>query len=191
MLNLASDTRPDWIHQALAEIDVVLLDHAFCEKKAASSAIGLVFKYPHLAPLARPLSELAREELGHFELMLDVLEKRDIPLRRLKPSSYAGRLREAVRKEEPGQLIDTLLCMALIEARSCERMKWLAEHLPDPELAALYKGLLASEARHHVTYVDLAEAVAPDEDVRARLTVLAAHEARVLETPDDVVRMHS
>src|SRR5690606_36003392 len=125
--------------------------------------------------LVRALSELAREELEHFVTMLDVLAARGVPYRRLEPSAYAGRLLAEVRRPEPDRLLDTLLCCALIEARSCERMRLLSLHLEREDLRALYGTLLASEARHFQTYVDLARHALPGVDVDARLQALAAH----------------
>ncbi|MHC5212882.1 MAG: MiaE family protein [Planctomycetota bacterium] len=193
MLNLASQTDPEWVERALANLDVILLDHAHCEKKAASTAINLIFRHGDRAELMRPLSEIAREELEHFELMIDVLDRRGTPIRRLTPSPYAARLMKAVRPEEPWKLLDTLLCCALIEARSCERMQLLAENLDDPDLARLYRGLLASEARHHQGYVELATdlGIAPAADVRARLAELAEHEALVIAAAPDDPRLHN
>lgn len=191
MLRLASDTPEGWVDAAAAEVDTLLLDHAHCEKKAASTAINLLFRYSDKPELVRALSALAREELEHFEQVLDLLDARGVPFERLEPSPYAGRLLKAIRPEEPHRLIDTLLCCALIEARSCERMKALSEGLPDAELRAMYKALLASEARHFQTYVDLADRWADPADVRARLTELAAHEASVLVGDDEPFRMHS
>lgn len=191
MLRLAAPTREDWLPEAAAHLDLLLLDHAHCEKKAASTAITLMFRYPERPQLMRPLSELAREELEHFELLLGVLEARGVCFRRLAPSAYAGRLLEAVSPVEPARLLDTLLCASLIEARSCERMQILAEGLEDPELRALYASLLASEARHHGLYVELAGSLAPREQVRDRLDQLAGHEAAVLAQPGKALRMHS
>ncbi len=191
MLHLAEATRPDWIDEAKAQIGTVLLDHAHLEKKAASTALNLMFRYAHKVPLMRPLSELAREELEHFELMLGVLEARGLPFERIRPAPYAGRLMKAVRTEEPDRLLDTLLCCSLIEARSCERMKILAEGLDDPELAELYRSLLASEARHHTLYTDLATELFGRDVVRTRLSVLAEHEAESLRAPTFMTRMHS
>lgn len=193
MLHLATPTRAEWIEQALANIDTVLLDHAHCEKKAASTAINLIFRYAHIPDLQRPLSELAREELRHFELLLGLLEARGLPFHRLRPAPYAGRLLSAVRATEPHRLVDTLLACSLIEARSCERMRLLAEHLSEPDLARMYRGLLASEARHHTGYVELALAVAQDEAtaVHARLEELARHEAEVLAELHPYPRIHS
>ncbi|MDP6932777.1 MAG: tRNA-(ms[2]io[6]A)-hydroxylase [Myxococcota bacterium] len=191
MLRLASTSRPDWLTEALADIDLILLDHAHCEKKAASTALGLIFRYADQEPLAAPLSALAREELQHFEQVLAILRKRNIPFRRLEPSTYAARLHEAVRRKEPHRIVDVLICCALIEARSCERMQLLAESLEDQTLRRLYRSLLASEARHHQTYLDLAHIVATEDVVVSRLDALSAHEARVLASGEQPTRLHS
>ena len=192
VLSLAAPSSPDWTDRALAALDVVLLDHAHCEKKAASTAMGLIFRYQTHVSLMRPLSALAREELAHFELVLDHLDRRDIPFERLVPSPYAAELMKGARRGEPDRLLDTLICCALIEARSCERMRLLAEALEarGHALGPLYRGLLASEARHHTTYLDLARGIFPPAAVRERLAHLAAHEARVLSSLDPLPRMH-
>lgn len=192
MLSLASQTDPSWVRRVEQRLDHLLLDHAHCEKKAASMAINLIFRYQTRPFLLRWLSELAREELEHFELMMTELERREIPFTVLDPSPYAGELMQHVRRGEPERLVDTLLACALIEARSCERMKLLSEHLTDAELRELYKGLLASEARHHRGYVQLAAEVVGREAAVARLRELAAIEAQILASaPLDQVRMHT
>ena len=191
MLRLTTDTRDDWIGQAMESMDDILLDHAHCEKKAASMALNLMFRYPEHPQLMLPLSELAREELRHFEQVFRVMEERNIPFKRQRPSTYAGRLVSVVRKDEPHRMMDLMLCACLIEARSCERMKILAENLTDPKLARLYKGLLACEARHHRIYIDMLETIFPREDVLSRLQEISIHESAVLETPDDFVRLHT
>lgn len=191
MLNLAAATRRAWTERALADLDEVLVDHAHCEKKAAGMAVQLLFRYPEHGFLLEPLSRLAREELAHFEEVLRLLERRGVAFRRQKPSPYAGRLRSVVRASEPGHLVDTLLCCALIEARSCERFQLLAEAVTEPELAGFYRGLLAAEARHHRIYLDLAAELAPPDEVRARLGELAVHEASVLSEAPPVARMHN
>lgn len=193
MLRLQSSTSPQWVNQALENLDVLLIDHAHCEKKAASTALNLIFRYPEHSELLQPLSELAREELEHFELMLGVIRERGGEYRRLKPSAYAGKLMSETRRAEPHKLLDTLICCALIEARSCERMKLLSEALAerDPDLGELYHGLLASEARHHSLYVDLASQLFDPQEVRLRLQTLAQHESEVLATPSEELRMHS
>jgi len=190
VLGLASATPKAWAVAHLDQMDEILLDHAHCEKKAASTALSLIFRYPHLPELMRPLSELAREELRHFELCLDLLAERGVAFRRIRPSLYASRLREACRQTEPERLMDTLLCCSLIEARSCERMKLLSEVLPE-KLATFYRGLLASEARHHTLYVRLARQYFDAEVVEQRLVELAQHEAKVLIEPSEDVRLHA
>jgi tRNA-(ms[2]io[6]A)-hydroxylase len=188
---LASRTGLAWARRVLARPGEVLLDHAHCEKKAASTALSLLFKYPERGPLLAPLSRLAREELLHFEQVLGHLTARGTTLRHQVPSPYAGELRRIVRPDEPARLLDTLLCMALIEARSCERLGLLADALDDPELAAFYRTLVASEARHHETYVELATRVAPEEEVAARLREVASHEAAVLAASPPMARLHA
>ena len=193
MLTLASATDPAWADRALAHLDVILLDHAHCEKKAASTAINLIFRYQDRPALMAPLSALAREELAHFEEVLAVMERRGIAFGRLDPSPYAASLMSIVRSHEPQRLLDTLLCCALIEARSCERMQILAERLDDEELAKLYRGLLAAEARHHQAYIDLARDVGmfEDDEIRARLGEIAAHEAAVIARAPHEPRLHN
>ena len=191
MLHLASTTSAAWLARALAHLDEILVDHAHCEKKAASTAVSLLFRYPERAELLAPLARLAREELEHFERVLEHLAARGVPLARQRPSPYASELMAAVRAEEPARLLDTLLCMALIEARSCERLQLLAESVPDAALGSFFTSLLASEARHHGTYVALAERVASPPTVRERLAALARHEAGVLERAPDLPRLHT
>ena len=193
MLHLASSTDPTWAAHARDHLEHVLVDHAHCEKKAASTAISLIFRYPERAALMVPLARLAREELAHFEEVIAALRARGLEYRRLTPSPYAARLMSAVRAHEPARLLDTLLCCALIEARSCERMRLLADALDDPALVKLYRGLLACEARHFDAYLDLARALelVPEPQLLARLHELAAHEAAVLREPPGDVRLHS
>jgi tRNA-(ms[2]io[6]A)-hydroxylase len=190
LLALASTTDPQWVQRVLPDLDQLLLDHAHCEKKAASSAINLIFRYQSEPRLMRPLSALAREELEHFEQMLDILAARGIPFEPQHPSRYAGELFKCVRHGEPERLLDTLLVSAFIEARSCERMRLLSEHLPDAELRELYRSLLACEARHHHDYVSLAETLCGRDVARARLAEVAAFEASVIERLPPEQRFH-
>jgi len=191
MLSLASRTPPEWAERVLADLDPLLIDHAHCEKKAAGSAVNLVFRYPQHAFLALPLSRLAREELVHFEQVLERLAARGVAFRAQKASPYAGRLRAASRPQQPAQLVDALLCSALIEARSCERFQLLAGASRDPDLAAFYRGLHAAEARHHGIYLELASQLVPAAPLRERLAELALHEARVLAEAPPLPRMHA
>ena len=193
MLRLASSTDSSWVTRALNALDVILIDHAHCEKKAASSALNFIFRYPEYLELMSPLSELAREELRHFEQVLSVMSKRTISFRRLEPSLYAGRLISIVRKSEPERMLDMMICAAMIEARSCERMTILAEALrdTDPSLAQFYRGLLACEARHHQTYLNILKPYFEAEVIASRVQEIAEHEASVLIEPDTNVRLHS
>ncbi len=176
----------------LDHLDELLLDHAHLEKKAAGTAVTLLFRYPERRVLQEPLARLAREELVHFEQVLAQLDRRGVAFRPLRPGPYAGRLHAAVRDSEPERLLDTLLVAALIEARSCERLGLLAVALPDVDttLAALYRGLLEAEARHHGEYVRLALALFPEPEVRRRLEVLARHEAEALAAGAPTPRVH-
>lgn len=190
MLHLASQTGPDWLPRAWAAIDEVLLDHAHCEKKAAGAAIKLLFSYPHHRFLQEPLAELAREELEHFQQVLALLDARGIRYATLRPSPYGLALHALVRRDEPDRLLDVLLIAALIEARSCERFQILAEGVPDPALAALYRSLLACEARHHGLYLELASQLVARAVRDVRLEALAAAEAEIVARPCEWVRLH-
>ena len=189
-MKLLVATEPGWAERQLAQLPELLLDHAHLEKKAAAGAVNLLFRYPDQARLQTPLSRLAREELSHFEAVLDVLVRREIPFRRQRASPYFGRLHARVRHDEPGRLLDLLLCAALIEARSCERLGLLAGVLADAELQRFYRGLLEAEARHHGLYLELARKVAGREQADARLSELAAHEADVLALAPVQPRLH-
>ncbi len=191
MLHLARDTEPGWAVRAAEHMDEILLDHAHLEKKAASNALQFIFRYPEHSVLHRPLSELAREELEHFEQVLGILESRGQTYRQLRPSPYLGKLRAAERKTEPVRLMDGLLTSGLIEARSCERMKLLSQALPTGPLQDLYLGLLSSEARHHRLYYDLAVRIFDEPSVRARLHELALHEAGIFGTLPEEPRLHN
>ena len=191
MLSLQSASDARWLAQVDAHLDEILIDHAHCEKKAAGVAMNLLFSYVDHVPLARAMTEIVNEELAHFHLVLDLLERRGIRFRKLSPSSYGQRLHAIVRKEEPARAVDRLLVAGLIEARSCERFAVLRDHVDDAELREFYGSLFESEARHHTTYVRLACEVAPEETVRERLHWLAAQEAAIIAQGDLVARMHS
>ena len=191
MLSLQSASTARWLAQVDTGLDEVLIDHAHCEKKAAGVAMNLLFSYVDHVALARAMTEIVNEELEHFRLVLDLLERRGIPFRKLSPSSYGARLHDLIRKDEPARAFDRLLVAGLIEARSCERFQLLAEHVTDPELRDFYRSLFESEARHHSTYVRLALDFQPEAIVRERLHELSAQEAEIIEIGDPVPRMHS
>jgi tRNA 2-(methylsulfanyl)-N6-isopentenyladenosine37 hydroxylase len=186
---LKSVTPRAWVQAACADLPTLLIDHANCEKKAASTAMALIFAYPEDRSLAISLSRLAREELKHFEQVERLMKKLDIPHRRLKPGRYASELRKLVRTHEPKRKLDLMIVHALIEARSCERFRLLAGSLP-AEVRDLYAQLERSEARHFELYLDFAERV-DDTEVSARLESIAAREAELATAPDDELRFHS
>lgn len=191
MLSLQSPSPQRWLDQVLGEVPTLLIDHAHCEKKAAGTALNLIFAYVDHVELCREMADIVDEELGHFRMVLDLLEQRGIRFRRLPPGSYGRQLNDLVRKLEPQKAIDRLLVAGLIEARSCERFGLLREHLPDRELASFYDGLFESEARHHSTYVRLANLFGSEDVVRRRLDELAAAEAEIIAAGDPLPRMHS
>lgn len=141
-----------WIQQALENLDTILLDHSHCEKKAASIAINMMFRYPAHRQLVKQLTAIAKEELEHYEQVNQWLDRRRIPLAPLNAPPYGGKLKAQIRHQEPDRLLDSLLVSALIEARSYERLGLLGQHCPEPELAQFYRGLMASEARHYGIY---------------------------------------
>jgi tRNA-(ms[2]io[6]A)-hydroxylase len=185
---LHARTAPAWFELAVQRTDELLLDHANCEKKAASTALALMFSYPEDFELASRMSKLAREELRHFELVQQKLTELGVRFRRLSPSRYAEGLRRTLRREEPGRRIDLLLCGALIEARSHERFMGLIERLPAP-LAGFYDSLAAAESRHAGLYQRLA--ARGGIDVESRLAELADVEAELATGPDAEFRFHS
>ncbi len=186
---LGAATPDAWVQAAVDNLDVLLIDHANCEKKAAGTAIGMLYRYDDRPELLRPLSKLAREELRHFEEVLQAMRVRGTAVRRLSPSRYAGRLFRLAASHEPARLVDTLVVGAIVEARSCERFARLAERL-DEDLGRLYRGLLASEARHFEVYLDLAQACA-DEPIERRIEQLLAVEEQLVTEPDTELRFHS
>lgn len=186
---LACRTPQAWIDAALQQQDVLLIDHANCEKKAAGTAMSLMYKYIDQGDLLHKMSRLAREELRHFEQVLDIMAARNIPYVHVSASRYAAGLRTLIRTGEPEKLVDTLIVGAFIEARSCERFAALAPHL-DPELKGFYASLLKSESRHYRDYLSLAEKIA-DGDISDRIDAIRAGEKALIEEPDNEFRFHS
>ena len=191
MLSLQSTTSDRWLVQIDGHMDELLIDHAHCEQKAASTALGLLVSYIEDQPLCRAMTEIVNEELEHFHMVLAILHARGIRFRRLKPGDYGRRLNAVIRKQEPHRAVDRLLVAGLIEARSCERFSKLRDHIADQELADFFGGLFESEARHHTTYVKLAQHFAAEDEIRQRLLELAAEEARIIDEGHPLPRMHS
>jgi tRNA 2-(methylsulfanyl)-N6-isopentenyladenosine37 hydroxylase len=191
VLSLAQRTSLAWVSAAMQQKDVILIDHANCEKKAASTAVGFLFRYPERAKLMAALSRVAREELVHFERVVAELGRRGIAFRRITPSAYGAQLYRSVRSWQPAKLVDELLISALIEARSCERFGLLAGECDDEGLAQLYRELGPAEERHTTLYVELACDVAPERDVAARLRTLTERESEIIAAPGAAVRLHA
>jgi tRNA 2-(methylsulfanyl)-N6-isopentenyladenosine37 hydroxylase len=186
---LRCPTPEAWFRHAAADVDTLLIDHANCEKKAAGTALGLLFRYTDRPELLFRMSRLAREELRHFEQVLAVMARRGVTYEPLSASRYAATLMGRVRGQEPWRLVDTLLVGAIVEARSCERFAGLVRVLPE-DLAQLYAGLQASEARHFRHYLILARHYAPD-DPAAKLDELLDLDAELVSRPDAALRFHS
>ncbi|WP_188151536.1 tRNA-(ms[2]io[6]A)-hydroxylase [Teredinibacter waterburyi] len=187
---LLCETPDDWISSALKHPDLLLIDHANCEKKAASTALNLMYRYVDNFELLNKMSRLAREELRHFEQVIAFMEKRGIAYSQETAARYAAELRKPVRTSEPGRLIDTLIVGAIIEARSCERFEKLAPHL-DEELKTFYLSLLKSESRHFRDYLTLAKKAAGDADINDRVNLFLVREKQLVESADIEFRFHS
>jgi tRNA-(ms[2]io[6]A)-hydroxylase len=186
---LLSATPDAWVQAAADRWRELLNDHAQCEKKAASTALALMFTYPEDRRLAAALSRLAREELRHFEQVQKLMIALEVPFERQRPGRYASGLRAKLHTADPHRKLDLLLTGALIEARSCERFGLLAPRLP-PEVGGFYAQLARSEARHFEQYLELAHEAAPQQ-WRERLRELAEHEAWLATRPDAQLRFHS
>ena len=183
-------TPEGWIKSAISNIDILLIDHANCEKKAASTALSLLYRHVEKPSLLQRLSRLAREELRHFEQVARVIEERGIAYRYVSASRYAGVLNKTVRPHEPQRLVDMLLVASVIEARSCERFALLAD-VVDEHLAGLYRSLLDSEKRHFDVYRQLALEYGDEKDVRARIDLILEEENNFITTADKDFRFHS
>lgn len=187
---LLCQTPDAWLDKAPANLEVLLIDHANCEKKAASTALNLIYRHVDHPDMLLQLSKLAREELRHFEQVVAILKDRNITYAQISSARYAGALRSQVRTFEPARLIDVLIVSAIVEARSCERFGRLIEVL-DPELADFYQSLLKSESRHFTVYLKLAQQMAEGADISDRIAVFLEQDRQLVNAPDDVFRFHS
>ena len=182
---------PDrWLENALDHQSLMLIDHANCEKKAASTALNLIYRYTDDFDLLNKMSRLAREEMRHFEQVIAIMKRRNIDYIPISASRYAAGLRELARNDEPGRLVDVLVIGAFIEARSCERFARLAPYLDD-ELESFYTSLLKSEGRHYQDYLGLAKKAAGDQSIDERIALFAEREQQLIEQPDTLFRFHS
>ncbi|MCV6615021.1 MAG: tRNA isopentenyl-2-thiomethyl-A-37 hydroxylase MiaE [Cellvibrionaceae bacterium] len=187
---LRCETPDAWIEQAQNHLDILLIDHANCEKKAAGTAMNLMYRYVDNFDLLNKMSRLAREELRHFEQVIAIMEQRGIAYPQIQASRYAAELRKPIRTHEPGRLVDTLIVGAIIEARSCERFNKLAPFL-DAELQKFYLSLLKSEARHYQDYLGLAEQAAGGEPIDGRVDLFLELDKKLMLEPDTEFRFHS
>ena len=185
-------TPASWVAQACATTDMLLIDHANCEKKAASTALALMFAYAEDLELTDKMSRLAREELRHYEQVAKLIRTMGVTPLRLAPGRYAARLRRLVATAEPARQVDLMICGAFIEARSCERFQALAETIGAP-ISHLFLGLHNAEVRHYRVYLDLARRAAKRSgiDMAPRIAEFAALEAELITQPDAVFRFHS
>ena len=193
-LGLELPTDPRWVNIAEMNIGEILIDHAWCEQKAASSCISLIVQYFDKPKLITVLTPIVSEEWGHFRRVLHELDKRNIPLGRPRKDEYVNQMRSRLRRtinDYLEQMMDNLLMNALIEARSCERFKLLSEHIADEGLRKFYHELMVSEAGHYRSFIELAEQYIPAQRVRERWKEFLVEEADIMKSlavRDD--RMH-
>lgn len=193
---LFCETPKAWINEAVKpeNLSLLLVDHANCEKKAASTAVNLIYRYIDKFDVMTRMSKLAREELRHFEQVLTLLKKRGLAFTAVTPSRYAGSLHQHVRTHEPKRLVDAMIVGAIIEARSCERFAAVAPHL-DGELKKFYESLLKSESRHFKDYLALAQKYnyeqGHDEGIDDRVRFFLEVEKQLIESADKEFRFHS
>lgn len=185
MLRLKLATDPRWAQLVESNIQEVLTDHAYCEQKAASSAISLIIRYPELTELVQEMTALAREEMEHFQRVHNIIIQKGFTLGKERKDHYVNELATFIRKDghNPHLLIDRLLFAAMIEARSCERFRVLSENLKETELAEFYRELMASEAGHYTLFIKLARKYSEGKvDVDQRWQEWLEFEARLIQS---------
>ena len=181
-LGLELPTDPRWVNIAEKNIEDILVDHAYCEQKAASSCISLIVQFPDKEELVKVLTPVVAEEWSHFELVIEHLKRRGYSLGKQRKDEYVARLNGLLRKggSREEQLVEKLLMNALIEARSCERFKLLWKHIEDQELSRFYYDLMVSEAGHYHNFLDLAKVYKDTEYVENRWTEFLKSEAEIM-----------
>ncbi|PJX22576.1 tRNA-(ms[2]io[6]A)-hydroxylase [Psychrobacter sp. L7] len=187
---LGARTTPDWVAAAIADLPLIIQDHANCEKKAAGTAMNLLFRYEFSYDLQRKLAQLIREEMLHYEQVLGIMNERGQEWRYLSAGRYAKGMLKHKRTYEPAAMIDVLIIGAFIEARSCERFAALAEVIDDERLAKYYRYLLKSESRHFEDYLALAQSLST-ENIDERVAFFREVEAELITSPDTELRFHS
>ena len=187
---LGARTTQVWINAAIADLPLIIQDHANCEKKAAGTAMNLLFRYEFSYDLQRKLAQLIREEMLHYEQVLGIMNERGQEWEYLSAGRYAKGMLKHKRTYEPAAMIDVLIIGAFIEARSCERFAALAEVIKDERLAKYYRYLLKSESRHFEDYLALAQSLS-ENNIDERVAFFKAIEAELISSPDTELRFHS
>ncbi len=187
---LGARTTQAWVDAALADLPLIIQDHANCEKKAAGTAMNLIFRYEFSYDLQRKLAQLIREEMLHYEQVLGIMNERGQAWKYLSAGRYAKGMLKHKRTYEPAAMVDVLIIGAFIEARSCERFAALAEVINDKRLAKYYRYLLKSESRHFEDYLALAQSLAEDS-IDERVAFFKEVEAELISSPDSELRFHS
>ena len=187
---LGARTTQAWVDAALADLPLIIQDHANCEKKAAGTAMNLIFRYEFSYDLQRKLAQLIREEMLHYEQVLGIMNERGQAWKYLSAGRYAKGMLKHKHTYEPAAMVDVLIIGAFIEARSCERFATLAEVINDERLAKYYRYLLKSESRHFEDYLALAQSLAED-NIDERVAFFREVEAELISSPDAELRFHS
>ena len=183
-LGLQLPTDPRWVNIAEKNIEDILVDHAYCEQKAASSCISLIIQFPEREKLIEILTPVVAEEWAHFELVIEHLKKRGYSLGKARKDEYVSQLNQVMKKggTRDEQLVERLLMNALIEARSCERFKLLWKNLEEEELQRFYYDLMVSEAGHYHNFIELAKEYLPEKQVEERWKEFLKQEAEIMKT---------
>ncbi len=190
MLGLKVDSNAEWIDAAKADLISVIIDHANCEKKAAQTGMNLINAYPDKTELILAMADLVEEEIDHYRSVVKILKEKNVTLTRDKGDEYAQMLFKGLRKTQPERLLDHLLVAGIIEARSCERLKILADNIEDDKLKEFYLKLFQSEAGHYVTFVKLAKLYFAEDEVNKRLDELTDMEAAIVKNLPNKPLMH-
>lgn len=186
MLGLKMPTDPRWVNIAEKNLEEVLIDHAFCEQKAASNAISMIVQYPHLPDLVEEMIAISVEEMEHFGMVHQLLLKRGMKLGFERKDPYVNDLAEFLKHHDNDRsrdvhFVNQMLFAAMIEARSCERFRILSEELKDPELRTFYRDLMESEARHYTSFLKYARKYGGKVDVDERWKEFLKFEASLME----------
>ena len=184
MLGLKLPSDPRWVNIAKKNLEEVLSDHAFCEQKAASTAISLIVSFPEYTELVQEMIALVEEEMSHFKMVHDLILERGFSLGRDRKDAYVSKLLQFFPKggSRTTQLVHRLLLAALIEARSCERFRLLSEHLEDKKLAKFYRKLMISEANHYSSFLGFARQYGDKDDVNKKWNDLLEFEANIMKS---------